>query len=33
VGAGDHTVTVDYYNRLGDASVRVWWVRDIAGGR
>ncbi len=28
VGAGDHTVTVDYYDRVGDASIRVWWYRD-----
>ena len=32
VGGGDHTVTVDYYNRLGDASVRVWWYRDTTTG-
>ncbi len=32
VGAGDHTVTVDYYDRLGNAAVRVWWYRDTAPG-
>ena len=28
VGAGDHTVQVDYYDRQGPAAVRVWWYRD-----
>lgn len=32
VGAGDHTVTVDYYDRLGNASIRVWWYRDTGTG-
>jgi hypothetical protein len=28
VGAGRHTVKVEYYERTGLASLRVWWVRD-----
>lgn len=26
VGGGEHTVTVEYYERSGSAQVRVWWV-------
>jgi uncharacterized protein YraI len=29
VGAGIHTVRVEYYERTGSASVRVWWYEDI----
>lgn len=27
VGAGEHTVMVEYYARAGDAYARVWWER------
>lgn len=28
VGEGEHTIRVDYYERFGAASVRVWWYID-----
>lgn len=28
VGPGQHTVVIEYYERTGNASVRVWWYRD-----
>lgn len=28
VGAGQHSVTVEYYERSGNASIQVWWYRD-----
>jgi uncharacterized protein YraI len=30
VGAGEHTVVVEYYERTGNASIQVWWYRDVA---
>lgn len=30
VGAGYHTVVVEYYERTGNASIDVWWYRDSA---
>jgi uncharacterized protein YraI len=30
VGPGQHTVTVEYYERTGNAQVEVWWYRDSA---
>jgi hypothetical protein len=30
VGAGQHTITVEYYERTGNAAVRAWWYRDSA---
>ena len=27
LGAGNHKITVDYYEDFGDAQVRVWWER------
>lgn len=30
VGAGIHTLRVEYYERTGNASVRVWWYEDIS---
>jgi hypothetical protein len=30
VGPGEHTVIVEYYERTGNASIRVWWYRDSA---
>lgn len=29
VGAGIHTVRVEYYERTGNAAVRVWWYEDF----
>jgi len=31
IGAGKHTVTVDYYKRYGAAYLQVWWHRDTSG--
>ncbi len=31
VGAGAHTVTVDYYDRTPSAFLQVWWYRDTSG--
>ncbi len=28
VGRGRHTVTVEYYDRSGQAFVQAWWFRD-----
>lgn len=28
VGPGNHSVTVEYYDRTGPALVKVWWTRD-----
>lgn len=28
VGSGSHTVTVDYYDRSGQAFLQVWWYKD-----
>lgn len=28
VGGGKHTVTVDYYDRTGQAFLQVWWYKD-----
>ena len=28
IGSGDHTVTVEYYERTGTAQVQLWWYRD-----
>ncbi len=33
VGAGIHTVRVEYYERTGNAQVRVWWFEDFASPR
>lgn len=30
VGAGIHTVRVEYYERTGNAQLRVWWFEDFA---
>lgn len=30
VGAGIHTIRVEYYERTGSASVRVWWYEDAS---
>lgn len=30
VGAGEHRITVEYYERSGSASIKVWWYRDSA---
>jgi hypothetical protein len=30
VGPGEHTIVVEYYERTGNASIRVWWYRDGA---
>lgn len=30
VGAGIHTVRVEYYERTGNAQVQVWWFEDFA---
>ena len=32
VGPGEHTIVVEYYNYVGDASLRVWWWREGTGG-
>lgn len=29
VGAGIHTIRVEYYERTGNESLRVWWYEDI----
>lgn len=29
VGAGIHTIRVEYYERTGNASLRVWWYEDL----
>jgi hypothetical protein len=31
VGAGQHTITVDYYDRYGYAYIQVWWYPDQFG--
>lgn len=28
VGAGAHTITVEYYERTGDARLQVWWYKE-----
>jgi hypothetical protein len=28
VGGEEHTITVEYFDRSGPASLRVWWVKD-----
>jgi len=28
IGSGRHHVQVDYYERTGDASIRLWWYRE-----
>ena len=30
VGPGQHTIVVEYYERVGNASIQVWWYRDSA---
>ena len=30
IGAGQHTMVVEYYERTGNASLQVWWYRDSA---
>lgn len=32
VGAGPHTVQVEYFEQTGDASLRVWWLRPADRG-
>jgi hypothetical protein len=33
VGAGNHLITVEYYERTGGAAIRVWWWRvNTSGG-
>ena len=29
IGAGIHTMRVEYYERTGNAAVRVWWYEDL----
>jgi hypothetical protein len=31
LGAGNHTITIEYYERGGAAFNRVWWWRDGSG--
>lgn len=28
IGAGEHTINVEYFDRLGNAQLRVWWVKE-----
>jgi uncharacterized protein YraI len=28
IGSGRHNIQVDYYERTGDASIRLWWYRE-----
>jgi hypothetical protein len=28
IGSGRHHIQVDYYERTGDASIRLWWYRE-----
>lgn len=28
VGAGEHTIVVEYFDRSGNAQLRAWWVKD-----
>jgi hypothetical protein len=30
VGAGSHTVTIEFYERTGLAQVKVWWYQDTS---
>jgi hypothetical protein len=30
IGSGTHTVRVEYYQRTGNAQIRVWWYLDSA---
>ena len=32
LGAGDHTITIEYYERTGSAYVRTYWWREESGG-
>ncbi|MEZ4860622.1 MAG: PA14 domain-containing protein [Caldilineaceae bacterium] len=32
VGADTHTIRIEYYERTGNASLRVWWYKDTSGG-
>jgi hypothetical protein len=32
LGAGNHQITVEYYEAHGDALIRVWWERVSGGG-
>ncbi|MFN2202925.1 MAG: PA14 domain-containing protein [Caldilineaceae bacterium] len=32
VGAGNHQITVEYYERTGGAAIRAWWWRSASGG-
>jgi len=32
VGGGDHRVRVEYYQRAGNARIRVWWIREAQEG-
>ena len=31
IGAGPHTITVEFYKRIGNGYVQAWWYRDTAG--
>jgi len=31
IGAGPHTITVEYYKRIGNGYVQAWWYRDSTG--
>jgi hypothetical protein len=32
VGGGEHAIRVEYYQRVGVARIRVWWVREAPAG-
>ncbi len=31
IGAGPHTITVEFYKRIGNGYVQAWWYRDTSG--
>ena len=31
IGAGQHTITVEFYKRIGAGYVQTWWYRDTSG--
>jgi hypothetical protein len=31
IGAGPHTITVEYYKRIGNGYIQAWWYRDASG--
>ncbi len=30
IGEGDHTIRVEFYDRNGEAQIRLWWYRDVS---